>query len=252
MRNRRAHPRSALTIGLIGYGRFGALAARHLSKYAPVLVYDRRTRRVPRTRRIRPANLDLVAAQPVVILAVPISALRESLRAIRQMVTPGALVIDVCTVKAVPVRWMREMLPRSVRILGSHPFFGPDSAQHSLRGHRIVLTPVRIPARMLRTVTSLLQREGLVVVRMTPDRHDRMVAETILLTHYLGRLVHLAGLHRWDHGTRSYANLLGVVDVAMNDTLQLLRDVWSYNAHTASLARSLRRAERKLSRLLRR
>jgi hypothetical protein len=86
---------------------------------------------------------------------------------------------------------------------------------------------------------------------MTPDRHDRMIAETILLTHYIGRYVHLARLRRWKNGTQSYGKLLEVVDVALNDTLQLLRDVWSYNPYSGWLSGSLLRSHRRLSRILR-
>jgi len=35
-----------------------------------------------------------------------------------------------------PVRWMRELLPPDVAILGSHPMFGPDSAAESLQGRK--------------------------------------------------------------------------------------------------------------------
>ncbi len=238
-----------MTIGLIGYGRFGRLAARFLVKHARLVVYDRRAK-VPRSGRVRPGTLREAASQPVVILAVPISSLRSTLRAIRPHVRSGALVMDVCTVKTRPVAWMNDGLPRSVEILGTHPLFGPDSVRGSLRGHRVVLTPVRIPRRRLGRIRALLRREGLVVLSMSPDRHDRMIAETILLTHYVGRLVQYARLKRWEHGTVSYGNLLSVVEVATNDSLQLLQDIWRYNPYSRSLARALRASVRRLAKQL--
>lgn len=137
---------SNVTLGLIGYGRFGRLAARYLARHAPVLVYDKHSRALPSGRgRIRRGSLVDVASQPVVVLAVPISSLRTVLRSIRTHVLPGALIIDVCTVKVKPVQWMKDYLPPSVYLLGAHPLFGPDSDCGTVRGQHIVLCPVRLP-----------------------------------------------------------------------------------------------------------
>lgn len=241
-----------MTIGLIGFGRFGRLAARYIARRTAVLVYDHR--RVPtgaRSGRIRSRTLPEVASQKVVVLAVPISHLPSVLKSIAPHLQPGALVIDVCTVKVRPISWMKKILPRSVYILGSHPMFGPDSDKGSLTGQQVVLTPVRLPDALLRRVTGVLRREGIRVEIMSAHRHDRMIAGTILLTHYIGRLIAGAGLPRSASGTTSYKHLLSVVDVAMNDTLQLLRDIWLYNPYTPRLIRSLDRSGRNLSRILR-
>ena len=240
-----------MAIGLVGYGRFGRLAAGFLARHATVVVHDRRAP-VSRRGRIRPGSLREAASQRVVILAVPVSALRPALHSLAPVVRPGALVLDVSTVKSRPVEWMKAILPPSVGILGTHPLFGPDSVGRTLRGHSIVLTPVRISAIRLRRITSLLRQRGLRVVIMTPERHDRMVAETILLTHYLGRLVHYARLRRWKPATASYGKLLSVIDVATNDSLQLLQDVWAYNPYSRSLEKALRLSRRRLAELLRR
>ena len=241
-----------MTIGLIGYGRFGRLAARYISARADVIVHDRRhiPSRRPRAH-IRQGELHEVASQNIVILAVPISELRSVLRGVAPHLRPGALVIDVCTVKVRPVEWMKKFLPRSVFLLGSHPMFGPDSDRGSLAGQEVILTPVRIPGALLRSVCRVLEREGIAVTLMNPRRHDRMIAGTILLTHYIGRLIGGAKLPRSATGTDSYTRLMSVVDVAMNDSLQLLRDVWTFNPFTPQLDRALRRSRRHLSRALR-
>jgi len=240
-----------MTIGLVGYGRFGRLVARYLSRYASVLVYDNRPAVLAARRgRVWRASLPKVASQSVVVLAVPMSALRLTLRSIRRYVRPGALVIDVCTLKMKPIQWMRASLPSSVNILGMHPLFGPDSDRGTLRGQRIVLCPARIPRPLLLRVRRLLRARGLKVTLMTPAQHDRMIAETIMLTHYVGRFVHYAGIPRWRHITPSYVNLLSVVDVATNDSLQLLRDIWQYNPYSRVLAAALRSSRHRLELVL--
>jgi prephenate dehydrogenase len=235
------------TIGLIGYGRFGRLAAKYVSRRARVHVYDSRRGSLPAGgRRIRAVTLREAASLPVVILAVPISGLRATLKRIAPYCAPGAVVMDVCTVKEQPLRWMREILPRHVTIVGSHPLFGPDSDTGSLRGQRVVLCPVRVPPRTLRDISSTLRREGLVVETMNPASHDRMVAETIVLSHFIGRMIDGARLTRRPNGTASYRRLLSVVDVAMNDSFQLLKDLRSFNRYARPVLRKLLGSARRL------
>jgi prephenate dehydrogenase len=240
------------TIGLIGYGRFGRLAARYLSRRATVLVYDsRRGSRPTGGTRVRPATLRQVASLPVVVLAVPISDLRATLRRIAPLCVPGALVMDVCTVKQEPIRWMRRILPRHVAVVGSHPLFGPDSDTGSLRGQRIVLCPARVSKRMLSSIRSTLQAEGLIVETMTPGSHDRMVAETIVLSHFIGRMIDGARLTRHAGATAAYRHLQSVVDVATHDSFQLLHDLWTFNPHSRPVLRRLLRSAGRLHARLR-
>jgi prephenate dehydrogenase len=231
-----------VTIGLIGYGRFGRLAARYLAARTRVFVYD--TRRVtPRPgRRIVPSSLAVAASQPVVLLAVPVSSLRAVLRDIRAHVRPGALVIDVCAAKALPAQWMKRILPREVMIIGAHPLFGPDSASLSLRGQTAVLCRVRCPLRLFSSVKALLRKEGITVLSMSPDRHDRLSAETIFLTQELGRTVGRARLRQWRVATRSYRELMALVEIARHDSFELFRDMFTYNRHARRLHASLVRA----------
>ncbi len=240
------------TVGLIGYGRFGRLAAKYISRRAAVLVYERRASSRPGARgRIRAGTLEEVSSLPVVVLAVPISALRSTLRRMAPHCSPGALVMDVCTVKEEPLRWMREILPRHVAVVGSHPLFGPDSDTGSLRGQRVILCPARGSARLLARVRATLRAEGMTVLRMTPASHDRMVADTIVLSHFVGRMIDGARLTVHSDSTVSYRLLRSVVDVATRDSLQLLRDLWTVNPRARSVIRKLLRSAAHLHATLR-
>jgi prephenate dehydrogenase len=234
-----------MTFGLIGYGRFGRFAARHLSGHGKVVVYDPSARRIRSPKRsIVSGTLSEAASQPVVILALPVSEMRAVLVRIRKIVRPGSLVLDVCAVKEQPTRWMRDILPRSVHILGTHPLFGPDSAAQSICGHHVALCPVRMSRLELRIVRRKLRLAGLVPHVMTAQRHDWMMAETILLTQFVGRVVLRASLRSWPAYTRNYRNLLELVDVTRHDTRQLFTDMVRFNRHGRAVARSLGRAVR--------
>ena len=240
-----------MTVGLLGYGRFGKLAARYISQHADLLVHD--PLHPPGSsgrRRTRFVSLAEAAAQKVLVLAVPVSALEDALRMVRPHVRPGALVIDVCAVKAQPARWMRALLPRNVRILGTHPLFGPDSASRTLNGRTIVLCPVRIPPALFLRVRRILRRKGLITTVMSVGEHDRMAAETIFLTQYLGRMVGQAGLGRWPEVTFNYRNLLTLIGVAQRDSFTLLADMARYSRRGERVVEALKRSQKNLDRRL--
>lgn len=241
-----------MTIGLIGYGRFGAFVAPLLARRASVVVYDiHRSRREQLPQRTRRGRLAEAAGQEVVLLAVPVSEFKKVLLRIRPLLRPGSLVVDVSAVKALPIRWMKRYLPRTVEILGTHPFFGPDSARRGLRGLTLVLCPVRIGGGRLATVLTELHRVGVETVFMNPDDHDRMMAETILLSQYVGRLVNKTGAMRWPPVTQNYAHLCALVNTVCNDTDGLFADMIRFNPHGKALLRRLESAHRDLRRTVR-
>lgn len=236
-----------MTLGIVGYGRFGQFAAAKLSRSATVVVHDPAARRRSRAGRVDFVGLPEAARCDVVVLAVPVSALREVLRAIRPHLRPGSLVVDVCAVKAEPVRWMRELLPRSVDVVGTHPLFGPDSASRSLRGKIIVLCPIRIAEERLQRWTGRLEKAGLKAVILAPRVHDRLMAETIFLTQLVGRAVREAGLRRWPAVTSNYRYLLSIVETARRDTDLLFLDMLRYSGESRRVLRGVRRGLLRLS-----
>jgi prephenate dehydrogenase len=235
------------SVGIIGYGRFGRVLTRFLAQGARVFVHDpalAKGEKLPRgARRV---GLAEASSQPVVILAVPISALESLLKRIRDSVLPGALVLDVCSVKSMPLAWMKRILPRSVRILGTHPLFGPDSVEDSLKGHHIIVCPGRSGRNDIRLARRVLAAAGLRVDVMTPAAHDRLMAETLLLAQYLGRLPGASGIPLHERATPSYGYVRALATVAMNDTDQLFRDMWRYNPSGSVIARRIGAGHRRL------
>ena len=177
-----------MEIGIVGFGRFGKLAADYLCKDFKVYVYDRgKTIINSDNKNIIPAAIDKVCAGDIVILAVPISEFENALLEIKNLLKKGSLVIDVCSVKERPAKLMKKLLPKNVQILATHPIFGPDSAKDSVRGRKIVLCRTRISEEFYRKIKENLENAGLIVIEATPEEHDREIAKTLLLTHFIGR-----------------------------------------------------------------
>ncbi|MCB1512339.1 MAG: prephenate dehydrogenase, partial [Hyphomicrobiaceae bacterium] len=161
------------SVGILGFGAFGRLIARHLHRHFRIVACDPG---VP-DANIRAAHADAgglsdVGACDIVILAVPVTSLTLAIRQIRPFLRPGCLVIDVGSVKVSPARVMLAELPPDVEILGTHPLFGPQSAHDGIAGRKIAICPLR--CRSTRRVAAFLHKAlGLDVHVTTPEEHDR-------------------------------------------------------------------------------
>ncbi len=117
------------TMGIVGFGRFGRFAAGHLRDHFDLLIFDKGDRRTEAAEMgVRIGSLEEVARSSTVLLCVPISEIRKTLMEIAPHLKEGCLVVDTCSVKEYPVSQMKDLLPPYVEILGTHPLFGPDSA----------------------------------------------------------------------------------------------------------------------------
>ena len=220
-------------IGVIGFGRFGRLTVENLAQNFKVLVYTRDSakKQTVVAAGARLVGLDQVCAQKIVIVSVPISAMQATLDQIASLLKPDALVIDVCSVKVRPVQWMQDLLPAGVAILATHPMFGPDSAGTSLSGHKIVLCPVRIAPRPYDKIKKWLAGQNLEIIETTADDHDRQIAVSLALTHFIGRSLSEFKASPMTIDTEGYKRLLHILGVVTNDTWQLFEDMNRYNPY---------------------
>ncbi len=235
-------------IGIVGFGRFGELMTRYLATDANVLVYNRSDKAAQiRAAGGVPADLETVCRQRYVILSVPISLMQENLKKIAPLLADDTVVADVCSVKTLPCQWMRELLPASVSILASHPMFGPDSAANSLQGKKIVLCKERIDAGRFDKIKRYLENKGLIVYKTTPEEHDRQIAVSLSLTHFIGRSLAEFGAEPLDIDTDGYLRLLHTLGVVVNDTWQLFVDMHRYNPFAKEMREAFMAAMRRVN-----
>ncbi|MDP6599937.1 MAG: prephenate dehydrogenase/arogenate dehydrogenase family protein [Candidatus Woesearchaeota archaeon] len=222
-----------MEIGIIGFGRFGKLLTKYLSEDFKVYIFNRsdKNEEIKKTNGI-PASLEEVCKKDVVIPCVPISQFEETLNEIKGLLKENSLIIDVCSVKEYPVEVMKKILPEKTQILATHPMFGPDSAAESLKDRKVVLCKVRIDDDKHEEIKEYLDKKDLIVIETTPEEHDKEIAKSLLLTHFIGRGLIDFGAADLDIDTEGHRRLISILDTVKNDTGQLFEDMNRYNKNS--------------------
>lgn len=234
--------REDMEIGLIGFGRFGQLSVKYLSRDFPVFVSSRTASgETIRSAGGEPASLEEVCRKDIVIPTVPISAFKATIQSIAPLLHRN-LLVDACSVKEYPVEIMTQYVPEGTQILATHPMFGPDSAGESLAGQKIVLSRIRIDPERYRKIKTYLGELGLQVIETTPANHDRQIARSQVLTHFIGRGLSLFGARAVEIDTEGYKRLLTILEIVGNDTTQLFTDLNKYNRYAPETRKAFIRA----------
>ena len=227
---------NSMEIGIIGFGRFGKLMARYLAEDCKVCVYNRsdKSKEIISVNAI-PSTFEEACSKDIVIPSVPISEFAMTLKKIKSSIKKNALLIDVCSVKEYPATLMEKLLPKNVQILATHPMFGPDSAADSLNGRKLVLCKARIKEALYKKIKDYAKRKGLFIVETTPQNHDKEIAKSLVLTHFIGRGLIDFGATELDIDTQGYRKMMEVMNYVKNDTWQLFEDMNRYNKYSKKI-----------------
>lgn len=238
------------TVGIIGYGNFGALAHTLLRRFAPhlsVFVYSKDKKQDQKIF----FPLEDVAACDAVILAVPIRAFESVLTKILPLTKPDTVIIDVATVKVHTVALLRK-LARGRRYIATHPVWGPESYKKrsgDVSGFRIVVSEHTIKKEEFKALAALMRSLGFDIVETSAEAHDKHLAESLFLTHFIGQLVTRGGFSRSEVDTVSFEYLMDAVESVKNDEA-LFRDVFRFNPYCKDVLRKIAAAEISTRRLL--
>lgn len=124
---------------------------------------------------LRDANL--------VVVAVPVQAVRDVLRSIAPLLVPGVVVTDVSSTKSDVHAWADELLPAGVDFVGGHPMAGKEksgpaaAAADLLRGAIYCVTaPPTVRPQSIELVEAMVQQAGAKIYFIDPAEHDSYVA----------------------------------------------------------------------------
>ena len=131
-----------------------------------------------------------VAGSDLVVLATAVGLFERVVRDVAGALAAGAVVIDVGSTKARVVRTLDPLMAEGRTFVGCHPIAGSEKRgiAHAnaglFRGATCVVTPTdATPAEAVERVTATWEAVGMTVLAMTPQDHDRLLAESSHLPH---------------------------------------------------------------------
>jgi prephenate dehydrogenase len=189
-------------LGLIGCGLMGgsfALALKKAGLVKRVVGYSKSPSTTERARQMgvidieAPSALLAVSGADIVLVAVPVSATEATFKAIKHLVTPQMLIMDVGSTKRDVIDAGRRGLREHIgSFVPAHPIAGKElsGVEHAdadlYAGRQIILTPIE------RTLTVQLQKAidvwtalGCRVLQMSPEQHDAAFASVSHLPHLI-------------------------------------------------------------------
>jgi prephenate dehydrogenase len=231
------------SVGIIGFGRFGKVLANILQKGFSIKAYDLNSD--ASFSGVEFVELDELLKEKTIFVAVPIRHFESVISEISSKLSGETTLIDVCSVKKHPVSIMEKSLPENVGIIATHPMFGPDSFMSNNR-LKMMMNNTRDTQNQFNFWKGFFKDQGIQVLDMTPDEHDRMAAQTQGVTHFLGRMLKEFGIKKTSIDTQGFRDLLDLVDQTCNDTWELYTDLQLFNPYTKSMIKNLKDSTNKL------
>lgn len=211
-------------LGLIGCGLMGgsfALALKRAGLVKRVVGYSKSPSTTERARLMgvidveAPSALLAVSGADIVLLAIPVSATEASFKAIRHLIGPNTLLMDVGSTKRDVVDAARRVLRENVgSFVPCHPITGKEvsgveSADVDLyAGKQVIITPIeRTLTAQLKKATDLWTALGCNVLTMSPHAHDAAYAAVSHLPHLIAFAL-INGITGQENG-KDYLSLAG-------------------------------------------
>ena len=120
----------------------------------------------------------------VVVVSTPIEVTAETIREVKDKLTPGTVIFDIASVKGDIPKALSEAAALGARALSVHPLFGPGATK--LTGKKVIIIPVMEDAQLVEWVRGLFEEDGAEThVVASGEEHDRMVGITLSLTHFI-------------------------------------------------------------------
>jgi len=162
-----------------------------------------------------PSALLAVSGADIVLLAVPVSATEATFKAIRHLVGPNTLIMDVGSTKRDVVDAARRVLGANVgSFVPCHPITGKEvsGVEHAdvdlYAGKQVILTPIeRTFTVQLQKATDVWTALGCHVLKMSPQAHDAAYAAVSHLPHLIAFAL-INGITGQEHG-KEYMSLAG-------------------------------------------
>ena len=118
----------------------------------------------------------------VLLVSVPIDITGRVIERVGPKMHEDSLLMDITSVKKMPVAMMQKFTTASIEILGTHPLFGPTAK--SMRGQTIIFVPSR-KGPLYERIYGMFERNGARIEVLTAEEHDEIISVILGLTHFI-------------------------------------------------------------------
>jgi prephenate dehydrogenase len=116
------------------------------------------------------------------------------------------------------------------QLIATHPLFGPDSiSKTGLPGKKIVVANLTANEENTKKLEEIFASMQLHIIHCSPEEHDKQMAKSQALIHFLGRAFARIGLEDQEISTPDYQSFVRINDLVNNDTWQLFFDMQTKN-----------------------
>lgn len=224
------------TLSIIGFGQFGKFAAKILKPYFNILINSKNDHlRDEKKMGFKFATIEDAAKADFIVLTMPISAVEDVLKKISPHIKTGSTMIDTCSIKVNPVKYMKKYLPENVKIVATHPLFGPQSGKNGIHGLKIIIWPIRINGTEYNKIKTFLKKLELEILEMTPEEHDKTIALWQALTHFVAKGIIKTNLNVSKILTPSSQKLISAINDVKDDSESLFYDIQKLNPYAKKM-----------------
>lgn len=128
------------------------------------------------------ARRDEVVDTDVLLVSVPIDITGCVIERVGPEMREGSLLMDITSVKKMPVETMEKCTNESVEILGTHPLFGPSAK--SMRGQTIIFVPL-MKGSLYERIYEMFESNGARIELLTAEEHDEIMSVIQGLVHFI-------------------------------------------------------------------
>ncbi|MEM2932682.1 MAG: prephenate dehydrogenase/arogenate dehydrogenase family protein [Candidatus Pacearchaeota archaeon] len=159
-----------------------------LANKIEVIISDKnkvKARKVARQLKVKVAknNIETIKNADLILISVLLQHFEEVVREISRHVEKDQIVIDITSLKEIPVKIMHKYFKKNL-ILGTHPLFGPSAEDTK---QNFVLTPTNNKERAFAyKFKRWLAQRGFKVTIMSPRKHDEAMCLILGIPHFIG------------------------------------------------------------------
>ncbi len=176
-----------------------ALALKRAGLVKRIVGYSKSPSTTERARQLgvidveAPSALLAVSGADIVLIAVPVAATEATFKAIKHLITPNMLIMDVGSTKCDVIQAVRRVLRDQIgTFVPAHPIAGKELAgvenadPDLYKGRQVILTPTeRTQTLQLEQAETIWTALGCKVRKMSPEQHDAAFAAVSHLPHLL-------------------------------------------------------------------